>query len=43
MLLKLVSMTCIMAKATPTNDTDYSYYIQAVELIIWGPYHATSY
>ena len=29
----------------PTNDTDYSCHIKAVELvypIIWGPYHATS-
>ena len=26
-------MMCINAKATPTNDTDYSYHVEAVELV----------
>ena len=35
------------AYATPTNDTDYSCHIKAIELIfiqpiIWGLYQATS-
>ena len=29
-LIRLVSMTHINAKAMPTNDTDYSWYIKAV-------------
>ena len=32
-LFKLVSTTSINAKATPTNDTDNSYHIKAVELV----------
>ena len=38
MLIRLFFTKCINAKATPTNNTDYSFYIEAVELvqpIIW--------
>ena len=40
-LIKLVSISLFNFKTTPTNDTDYSYHKSC--LIIWGPYHATSY
>ena len=32
-LIRLVSTTYINAKATPTNDTDYSCHIKVVELV----------
>ena len=32
-LIMLVSMMRINAKATPTNDTDYNCYIEAIKLV----------
>ena len=32
-LIRLVSMTPFISKATPTNDTDYSCHTKAVELV----------
>ena len=32
-LIRLVSMMCYNSKAMATNDTDYSYHIEAVELV----------
>ena len=32
-LIRLVSMTCINAKVTPTNETMYCYHIKALELV----------
>ena len=42
----LVSMIYLISKARPTNDSHYSWHINAVEHvypIIWGPYHDTSF
>ena len=33
-LIMLVSMTCINAKATPTNHTNYSCHIKTIELVL---------
>ena len=33
MLIRLVFMMHMNAKAMPTNDTDYSCYVKAVELV----------
>ena len=33
MLIRLVFMTHINAKATPTDNNDYNCYIKAVELV----------
>ena len=41
----IVSTTHMDAYAMPTNDTDYSRHIKAIELIqpiIWDLYHTTS-
>ena len=32
-LIRIISMTHINSKAAPTNDTDYSCYLQVVELV----------